>query len=173
MSSSITFDNSLLLHIEDQLKQLSKNYVLVGIQEGVVTRQESIWVEYKDPEDRGADGHLHEKEGGLNMADIAAQNEFGTNKIPARPFIGPAIENNSSRILSLMRSDLSMLLQGKRTWDKIYVGLGKYVTDLMKTEIDNKDSPPLSNRTIKEKGFDKPLIDFGQMRNALNYRIAP
>lgn len=171
MSGSVRFDNSRLQSIERELQKLAASHVLVGIQEGTVTKAQDMPV---SPQRTGPNSqNVRHKEGGQSMAYIGAVNEFGLEGIPARPFIGPAIDNNRSLIIRMMESEFDNIITGKSHADKVYTVLGKEVTELIHQQILDVHWPPLSQSWVDEKGSSKPLIDFGQMYDSINYRIVP
>lgn len=45
-------------------------------------------------------------------SDIAAYQEFGTDKIPPRPFMGPALFNNSERIAKILGAAVAIGVSG-------------------------------------------------------------
>jgi GNAT superfamily N-acetyltransferase len=106
---------------------------------------------------------------GKQVALIAAFNEFGTAKAPPRPFFRNMIANKSK---GWGPSAASLLKQTgydvRVTLDFVGQGiagqLAQSITDLM--------SPPLAESTVKRKGFSKPLVDTGHMRNSISYDVS-
>lgn len=135
--------------IVQELRRLDHSYVKVGIQEGKITI----------PEARGD----HEKKGGQSMASIGYYNEYGTNSIPARPFMRTSFAEGLNEINSLINQQYSLVLRGKQTARLALQTVGVYYEELVKRKIRSITTPPNAMSTIKAKGSNKPLIDFGQM----------
>jgi|SRR5579862_3244323 len=135
--------------ITAEMELLSNSYVQIGFQQGEVTRSEV----------KGS----RRKAAGLSMADIAAQNEFGTRVIPARPFMSTSFDENRPRIVNAVDKEYDKIVSGKSDVRKSLNILGLYMVDLIQQKILAIHSPPNSLETIRRKGSSKPLIDFGQM----------
>lgn len=131
--------------------------ILVGFQAGTVTRSQT------------KDGRV--KDAGLNMAGIAAQNEFGTTEIPARPFMRTSFDQNINRINRTIQNQYERVLEGETTAQRALGLIGQFVTGLIQQRIRAITSPPNSPRTIAIKKSSKPLIDFGQMVRSVTYKV--
>jgi len=143
--------------IEKEIKIFQESNILIGFQEGTQTKMER----------KGG----RTKKGGLNMAEIAAQNEFGTSKIPARPFMTTSFDENIEKISNLIQRQYKEVQEGKKSARKALTFIGVVVQDLIKGKIRSILNPPNSPVTIKIKGSSKPLIDFGQMIQSVRYKI--
>lgn len=107
---------------------------------------------------------------GKSVAMIAAGNEFGDPAMnrPPRPFFRNMIADKSpqwgddiGKIAVETNYDTSTLLPL----------MGERIKDQLQGSIREFYDPPLSPYTIKEKGFDKPLIRDGVMLNGVDYDI--
>lgn len=87
-------------------------------------------------------------------AKKALYNEFGTDKIPARPFIRRGLDNIEKEL------------------DKKPEQIGSKMVQNIKKAINNSDYPRNAVSTIKKKGFDFPLIDTRDMYNSLTFRVS-
>jgi len=143
--------------IESQLRAFEKASVLVGFQEGSVTKTQV----------KGQ----REKEGGLSMPEIASANEFGTKTIPARPFMRTSFDENYRKITSLINTQYDQISEGKSSAEKSLNAIGVIMVGLIQQKIRAIVSPPNSPRTIAIKGSSKPLIDFGQMIQSVTYKV--
>ena len=113
----------------------------------------------------------------------AVWNEFGTaggasgggwgGPIPERPFLRNAMRNNASKYRNAMASSAEKILLGQATLDSVLTKLGTLAEQDVKNEITSLRSPPNSPVTIEMKGSDNPLIDTGEMRNAVRYKVEP
>jgi hypothetical protein len=98
----------------------------------------------------------------------AALNEFGTSKIPPRPFFRNMIAEKSGdwpdAIAGLLKAndyDAARALELT----------GEGIKGQLQQSIKDTNSPPLAASTVKRKGFDKPLIEHGDMINAVDFEV--
>ena len=99
----------------------------------------------------------------LTLGQLGMIHEFGTEHIPPRPFLGPAIENNRSAISSLSGELLLKMLHNELSSREALGRLGSYGQRLVQKQIRETYVPPNTEETIKRKGSSHPLIDTGQM----------
>lgn len=108
---------------------------------------------------------------GTSVASVAFWNEFGHGgKFPAppRPFFRTMISNNQGKWPDMMAKSLkSTKLDGQKT----LAYMGEEIEGELKQSITDLVAPVLAPATIKAKGFEKPLIDTGQMLNSVTYRV--
>jgi len=140
-----------------QIEQLANSYVIVGFQEGTVTKSQ-------------VKGNRR-KQAGKSMPQIAAENEFGTSVIPARPFMRTSFDENQERINKVIRTEYDKIIDGDSTIRKSLNLIGLYMTDLIQTKIRAIRYPPNSPATIAAKKSSKPLIDFGQMIQSVRHKV--
>lgn len=143
--------------IENETLKFSKSYVLVGFQKGSVTKRQVKGTRVK--------------ESNLSMPEIASQNEYGTNKIPARPFMSTSFDENYRTISRYINKQYSDVLDGSLSAKKALGLIGLLMIRLIKKKIRQIHFPPNSPKTIKEKGSSKPLIDFGQMIQSVREKV--
>jgi hypothetical protein len=105
---------------------------------------------------------------GDSMPLRAAMNEFGTRKIPARPFFRNMVAAKSGEwpegIATALRAhdyDTTKALELT----------GHAIKGQLQQSIKDTNSPPLAPSTIKRKGFDKPLVQTGDMMNAVDFEV--
>lgn len=109
-------------------------------------------------------------EDGVDMCDIAAWNEFKTERSPSRPFLRNSIDENESKINSFLQSKKNDFIRGQSA-EQILKEIGLFQKDLIQEKITEGSFTPNADSTIKKKGSDKPLIDTGRMRQSVNYVI--
>ena len=90
-------------------------------------------------------------------AEKALYNHFGTEDIPARPFL----QFDQNAAAKLVRK---AIVSDGDTVAKIKVGL----TGMIQENIRELKRPANADSTIKKKGSSNPLIDTGAMRQAVN-----
>lgn len=106
---------------------------------------------------------------GTSIAEYAACNEFGTSKIPARPWMRTGYDQNIARIQAQIDGAALAALDGVSV-DPLTVGAVNMQAAL-KASITNGSWAPNAPSTIEAKGSDRPLIDTGAMRNAVLWQI--
>jgi hypothetical protein len=105
---------------------------------------------------------------GDNLGLRAFRLEFGTSKMPPRPFFrnmiaAKAKEWPAALALNLKQTDYNVKLTLERAGEGIKGQLKESIIDLW--------APPLAESTIKRKGFEKPLIEHGDMLNAVAWEV--
>lgn len=142
--------------INDLLK-LESYKLLVGIQEGSKTT--------------GRISNKRHQPVGLNIAEYAAKNEFGTTKIPQRSFMRSSFDENLPLISSYASSQTRKVIDGVQKPELAFKSVGQLMTGLIQKKIRQITFPPNSKKTIADKGSSKPLIDFGSMIAAVRYTV--
>lgn len=132
--------------ILSDLKELSEFEIKVGIQSG----------------DTNSDGQ--------SLAEIAAYNEFGTGRIPARPFLRSSVEEHNN-----------WTDETERVWNGVINGDvtpqygAELIGDKAASDIQEKLTAgpwvPNAPSTIARKGSDRPLIDTGELRRSIAYKV--
>ncbi len=133
----------------EQLRQMARMEVRVGYQAGETTDED-----------------------GIDMCDIAAWNELGTERAPARPFLRQTVEKNESRINEFCAREAMKMFEGG-TAEQCLDKIGVFMKSLVQKTIRDGEFAPNAPSTIRKKGSDKPLIDTGRMRQSVNYYIKP
>jgi hypothetical protein len=107
---------------------------------------------------------------GTSVPMKAAINEFGapSRGIPPRPFFRNMVAAKSDTWgeaveLNLVQTDYDV--------GKTLARVGEGIKGQLQQSIRDTNSPPLAASTIKRKGFDKPLIDTGNMINSVDFEI--
>lgn len=118
-------------------------------------------------------------ESGENIATYAAHNEFGTSKIPSRPFLRKTFNDNAQK----WEDGLGRMLQTRTPAQALQLLGMKMQDDIVKTiksDMPPKNSPETIARKMKgvtkggkTVGSHAPgtLIDTGSMLNAVNYEV--
>ncbi len=111
----------------------------------------------------------------------AIWNEFGTRggasgggwggPVPERPFMRNAMRTNRSHYLSAMKSSAAKLVMGQTTLAQVMSKLGILAQGDIQGAITSLTSPPNSPVTVEIKGSSKPLIDSGEMRAAVTFKV--
>lgn len=97
----------------------------------------------------------------LTKVALAVIHEFGTEKIPERPFMRQAFDNRLNEIEDMSANLHARYLNGDLTEKQALAMLGEWFMGEIKEEIRKGSFTPLKPATVKAKGSSKPLIDTG------------
>lgn len=127
---------------------------------------------------QAAANHQHSR---LTVAQIATVHEFGktihqpkmnrTIVIPERSFLRATIDQYQEAIARRQVLLTQGYLLGKFDLRSSLELLGQYVVGLVKQRIADGINPENRPSTIARKGSSKPLIDTGQLRNSVTYKV--
>ena len=102
----------------------------------------------------------------------AIWNEFGTSRgIPERPFMRNAMRDNRKKYKDRMAIEAKAILANMTTLRQVLARLGILAQGDIQHEITALQTPPNAPATIKRKGSSNPLIDTGEMRQAVTWII--
>ena len=105
---------------------------------------------------------------GTPIAAVAFWNNYGTSTAPARPFFSNMIEEQKptwgGKVAKLVKATSG-------DGAKVLALMGEDIQSALIQSIRDTDEPPNAPSTIKRKGFNKPLVDTGDMLNAPTYRV--
>lgn len=105
---------------------------------------------------------------GTPVAQVAFWQEFGTAKIPMRPFIRNAIAKNTQK----WGDSVKTALISTNDSEKSLKMLGEIMRGDIVLSLTNLNTPPNAPATIKQKGSSNPLIDTGLLRNSISWELA-
>jgi hypothetical protein len=104
----------------------------------------------------------------IPIAQAAFWNEYGTSRAPARPAFRTTIAKKSKDWGGkLGKAIIATDYDGR----KALALLGQDMRDDLENAIAQWSSPANSPLTVKIKGFDKPLVDSGDMQRAPDYEV--
>ena len=106
------------------------------------------------------------------MEQIAGYRGFGEPTKLARAFIGAWFDENEAANKAFARDLALKRLGGKLDFRRSLDLMGVRAQGGIQKRIAAGIAPPLDPATIKRKGSSKPLIDTGQLRSSITYRIA-
>jgi hypothetical protein len=107
---------------------------------------------------------------GTSVAMVAAIQNFGAPaaNIPPRPFFSNMVKDEANNWGPLLSN---ILFNVNYDVEKSLKRLGLGIQGQLRKSIDNTNAPPLAAATIAAKGFEKPLIDTGNMRMSVAYKV--
>ena len=108
----------------------------------------------------------------LTVAAIAVINEFGSQKkkIPSRPFFQNTLTKNDNYKAFISEMAFEFMNKNKSMVSLLKV-LGMKIQGDIQQEITELRKPPNSKATIEKKKSSNPLIDTGEMRRNVTYKI--
>ena len=107
---------------------------------------------------------------GASYVDIATWNEYGTGRIPSRPFIRISADTNKAAWGRLAQQCVNDVIDGDNPRDAAQVVGHRMVEDIRKV-FGSSRLKANAPSTIKKKGRNEPLVDSGEMRRRVNFRI--
>jgi HK97 gp10 family phage protein len=108
---------------------------------------------------------------GESIAEYAAYNEFGTEKIPERSFMRSAFDEHINDLSAELDRRYAQVQAGTKTVYQALGLAGLMHQDQIKNKIDTNVPPPNSPVTVAQKGSSHTLIDTGAMKNSIHYII--
>lgn len=128
-------------------------YVLVGVQ--------------------GTEASSQHEDDGVTVAEVATKNEFGdpAAHVPQRSFIRETVDLKQNELQRVAVGVGRAVLLDKMPLERGLALLGEKGVGVMKQRIDDGIEPPNAPSTIKRKGSSKPLIDKGQLKGSITYKV--
>ena len=106
-----------------------------------------------------------------DILNRAFWNEYGTDRIPSRPFMRNSLRRNLKKYQRFIKTKLSGITLLRIQQTQVLRQLGLLAQGYIQTEIRILNRPPNAPATIRRKGSSNPLIDTGEMRQAVTYEI--
>lgn len=111
-------------------------------------------------------------DGGVNLADVATFNEFGTSSIPSRPFMSQTFDTNQQDIKEFIEKQYSGVLSLKQTISDGLKKIGVWYTGKVKEIFTKGEFAPNSPSTLAAKyPSTRPLIDTGRLRQSIDHEV--
>jgi phage gpG-like protein len=106
---------------------------------------------------------------GLSLADVGAIHEYGTETIPARPWLSQGVA--AAEPEQALRLAISEVATGRQPAERAAARMGLRVTSAIRSGIRAGIEPVNAPATIAKKGSSKPLVDTGRLLRAVTYRV--
>ena len=104
---------------------------------------------------------------GTPVAMVAFWNEYGTKRIPPRPFFRTTVSEQKKNWVLSVQNLMKMHNDPKRVMGLIGVNIQEQLVHSINTWSD----PPNAPYTIEKKGFDAPLRDTTRMSKSISIEI--
>lgn len=110
--------------------------------------------------------------GALTLATVAKINEYGSmdGKIPPRPFMRQTL-NRHNNFKEEVKNVLQETLTLSKTFNSLFKKLGIKGMQEIQKEITAGEFKENADYTIKKKNSSKPLMDSGQLRQNVSWRV--
>jgi hypothetical protein len=108
----------------------------------------------------------------LTVLQVGIFNEFGLG-VPERSFIRSYFDENAARLQKAAAKLMVSVIDGKRTRAQALDVLGTLMVGEIQKRIAAGIAPPNAPSTVARKGSSTPLINSGQLRASVAYRVVP
>ena len=141
--------------VEKQLQGLAKalNTRITGARAGYLSNDKGE-IPYEEPNPP-------------TLEEVALWNEFGTERIPPRPFLQNAQKSAVARCNKLVQARM----EENEDLEQIAKEIGLVLQDEIKQQITRGQFVPNAPATIRRKGSSRPLIDTGNLRQSVHWGI--
>ena len=106
----------------------------------------------------------------ITMSGLAAIHELGLG-VPKRAFIEPSLKLNRKKYLKFVGKQITPVIRRTTTLNTTWNRLGIMAVADIQQYMVTASFTPLAASTIARKGSSKPLIDTGQLRQSITYRV--
>ena len=107
---------------------------------------------------------------GVSISQVATWNEYGTSRIPSRPFIAIATDENKGW-QSEVKKQVGRIKSSADVNGALNTIGKKMKEDIKSVFGDRSKLRPNAPSTIAKKGFDAPLIDTGKLQEVIDYEV--
>jgi len=121
---------------------------------------------------------IFEAEGGkphgddaLTVLEVAAVHEFGSETVPERSFLRGWFDENIERAREALRVLMVQVVEGRLRPETALNRFGLWLQAEIQKRIAEGIPPPLAEITIERKGSSVPLIDKGQLRSSVTFKV--
>lgn len=111
----------------------------------------------------------HTYPNGKDVTTVARDNDQGTKRIPERPFMIPAGNKAANKTINITVGSIAGGMDEQQALSKA----GELFVGFIQKEITNLKEPPNAESTILKKGSSNPLIDSGDMRQSVQWKLRP
>lgn len=108
----------------------------------------------------------------LTVVQVAEKHEFGIG-VPRRSFIRDYHDQNQAAIKKRLEKMAAMMWKSNAADPGLMASrlFGSWLVDGIVTRIETGIPPSNSQETIDRKGSEKPLIDTGQLKSSITYKV--
>lgn len=107
---------------------------------------------------------------GLEVAENALIQEYGTERIPPRPFLRKTLKKQNEWA-KYVKENFDANADSPNQLEKVAQTVGLMMQTDIQDSIMSNIPPPNAESTIKQKGSSKTLIDTGLLRNSVHNEV--
>lgn len=108
----------------------------------------------------------------LTIGELASIHEFGLGSCPQRSFLQGWADENTAQINNVVNKGAQALVQGKLDSPlQLMNQIGSWAVGQIQQRMATSIPPPLAPETIRRKGSSVSLIDTGQLRSSVSFRV--
>lgn len=108
----------------------------------------------------------------ITIGEIAEIHEFGLGSCPRRSFLQDWADESKDRIRQVVRAGAEALVRGDLDSPLQFLNqFGAWGVGQVQKRMASNIPPPLAPETIRRKGSSVALIDTGQLRSSVSYRV--
>lgn len=156
MAIRTTDNDKLQKRIQREMRRLNRSFVTAGVH-------------------RSAGSYPGER---TTVAMVAAFNEFGTSRIPSRPFIRNAVDTNRAKLNAMSLLEFRAISGGRRTAKQALDRIGFSLMSMIQTSIQRSPTwavpnAPSTARRKRRGGALRgptPLINTGLMLRSITFK---
>ena len=109
---------------------------------------------------------------GMRAVDVAVGNEYGTDNVPARPFVALSSSDITNQCAPILEQSAAALNNNNtQQYDQLLDTAGSVAAGIVKQQIIDLRSPPNATSTIARKGSSNPLYNTGLMTQTVTYKV--
>ena len=125
----------------------------------------------EDGEYKGYDGEDVADIEPIETAELAKALSYGTDTIPARPFLEEGIQSKQKELADALKKEAAKVIAGgQANWNKVGTMAVGAINEFVRGDY-YRTNVPNSEKTIDYKGSDKPLIDGGNLIQSLQFIV--
>jgi hypothetical protein len=106
----------------------------------------------------------------LTVGEVGEIHEFGLG-VPRRSFLAGWVDEAQDKIVNVIVRGGQALAQRKITMPNLLEQTGAWAVGQIQERISNGIAPANAPSTIAQKGSSVPLIDTGQLRASITYKV--
>lgn len=106
----------------------------------------------------------------LSVVDIAGMHEFGLG-VPRRAFVSGWFDVTREKNRATIKRGAQAVMRGKLALEQLLGQLGSHFKGGMQARISARAYKENATSTVERKGSSTPLVDTGQLRAAITYRV--
>jgi hypothetical protein len=105
-----------------------------------------------------------------DLIKVALINEFGGKHTPERALFRITFKQNEKAISRMMNTGARDIVLGKTNIKAVLSNIGEFLVQKIRNNIMKGMPPGNAPSTIQHKGFDKPMLETGQLYDNIQHR---